>query len=116
MDGMTVREAAETTGWSPRMLRYIEQNGLVIPPRSRSGYRLYGDAELARLRELRELLAHHDLSLDDVGFALRMRRDRPLRDAIDIWLEAAPPQPAEIAPIDWLRWEQRKHQRLVAVA
>jgi DNA-binding transcriptional MerR regulator len=98
------------------MLRYIEQHRLVVPPRSRSGYRLYGEAELGRLRQLRELLARHDVSLDDVGFALRMRQDAGLRDAVAAWLEAVPPHPAEIAPIDWLRWEQRKHQRLVAVA
>ena len=75
MDALTIHEAAETTGWSPRMLRYIERIGLVEAPRSPSGYRLYGAAQLQRLRTLRELLAEHDLGLDDVGFALRLRRD-----------------------------------------
>ena len=42
MDGLTINEAAETTGWSPRMLRYIEREGLIEPRRSDSGYRLYG--------------------------------------------------------------------------
>ena len=31
MDALTIHEAAETTGWSPRMLRYIERVGLVEP-------------------------------------------------------------------------------------
>jgi MerR family transcriptional regulator, copper efflux regulator len=31
---LTINEAAETTGWSPRMLRYIESIGLVVPGRS----------------------------------------------------------------------------------
>jgi MerR family transcriptional regulator, copper efflux regulator len=46
MDALTIHEAAETTGWSPRMLRYVERVGLVEPERSSSGYRLYGPAEL----------------------------------------------------------------------
>jgi len=53
---LTIHEAAATTGWSSRMLRYIEEAGLVVPRRSDSGYRLYGPAELQRLRTLRELL------------------------------------------------------------
>ena len=42
MDGLTINEASETTGWSSRMLRYIEREGLIAPRRSPSGYRLYG--------------------------------------------------------------------------
>ena len=38
-DTLTIHEAAETTGWSPRMLRYIERIGLIDAPRSGSGYR-----------------------------------------------------------------------------
>src|SRR5829696_6033464 len=37
MDALTIHEAAETTGWSPRMLRYVERVGLVEPARSASG-------------------------------------------------------------------------------
>ena len=58
MDALTIHEAAETTGWSARMLRYIEQAGLVECARSAAGYRLYGPPQLQRLRTLRELLAH----------------------------------------------------------
>ena len=79
MDGLTINEAAETTGWSPRMLRYVERVGLVEPRRSESGYRLYGPAELQRLRTLRELLAEHEVGLSDLAFALRLRRDDALR-------------------------------------
>jgi DNA-binding transcriptional MerR regulator len=42
---MTINEAAHVTGWSPRMLRYIERTGLVAPVRSASGYRLYDKGE-----------------------------------------------------------------------
>jgi MerR family transcriptional regulator, copper efflux regulator len=51
---MTINEAAHVTGWSPRMLRYIERTGLVTPVRSGSGYRLYEASELVRLQELKE--------------------------------------------------------------
>lgn len=98
------------------MLRYIEQSGLVVAPRSRSGYRLYGPAELRRLGTLRELLTCHKVSLDNVGFALRMRRDPQLSAALESWLQAAPRESRHVATTDWLRWEQEKHQRLLTVA
>ena len=40
MQALTINEAASTTGWSARMLRYLEQAGLVAPARSAGGYRL----------------------------------------------------------------------------
>ena len=91
MDGLTINEAAETTGWSPRMLRYIEREGLIEPRRSESGYRLYGPGELQRLRTLRELLAEHDMSLGDAGFALRLHRDPDLSGAVEAWLSQPVP-------------------------
>ena len=116
VDALTIHEAAETTGWSPRMLRYIERIGLVEAPRSGSGYRLYGAAQLQRLRTLRELLARYEIGLGDVGFALRLRRDDELRDAVEAWFEAEAERPAEVPASDWLRWEQDKHEKLLAAA
>ena len=114
MDALTINEAAETTGWSPRMLRYVERVGLVEPARSESGYRLYGPAELQRLRTLRELLGEHDVGLSDVAFAARLRSDDRLRSATEAWLEAEARKPEGVASAaDWLRWEQTKHQRLL---
>ena len=116
MDGLTIREAAKTTGWSARMLRYIEQSGLVVPARSRSRYRLYGPPELQRLRTLRELLVAEGIRLEDVGFARRLRTDPRLAATLEAWFEAVPRRPDDVAPADWLQWEQDKHQRLLAVA
>ncbi len=115
-DALTIHEAADTTGWSPRMLRYVERSGLVAPDRSAAGYRLYGPAELQRLRTLRELLERFELGLSDVGFALRMRRDADLREAVEEWFEAEPSRPEHVDAADWLRWEQRKHEKLLAAA
>ena len=116
MDGLTINEAATTTGWSPRMLRYIERHGLIDLRRSAAGYRLYGPAELQRLRTLRELLQRHRVSLADVGFALRLRREPKLRDAVDGWFETEPRRPDDVAPQEWLRFEQDKHEKLLAAA
>jgi MerR family copper efflux transcriptional regulator len=113
MDALTIHEAAETTGWSPRMLRYIERTGLIEPQRSPSGYRLYGAAELQRLRTLKELLAARDLGLSDLGFALRLRRDTDLRGAVEAWFEAKPERPEHVPADDWLSFEQEKHSRLL---
>jgi DNA-binding transcriptional MerR regulator len=112
-DALTIHEAAETTGWSPRMLRYIERNGLIEPQRSASGYRLYGAAELQRLRTLKELLGEYDLGLGEIGFALRLRREQDLRSAVEAWFEAKPERPEHIPADDWLTFEQEKHSKLL---
>jgi DNA-binding transcriptional MerR regulator len=116
MDALTIHEAAETTGWSPRMLRYVERVGLVEPARSASGYRLFGPAELQRLRTLRELLAEHEIGLSDMAFAHRLRHDPELRRATDAWLEAKAERPDDVPAADWLHWEQTKHEKLLAAA
>jgi DNA-binding transcriptional MerR regulator len=116
MDALTIHEAAETTGWSPRMLRYIESSGLIEARRSPSGYRLYGPEELQRLRTLRELLDERGVTLQEVGFALRLRRDEELAGAVEAWFEAQPARPADVAADDWLTYEQSKHQRLLEAA
>ncbi len=90
------------------MLRYLEQASLVVPRRTRSGYRVYGVRELNRLRSLRELRERFAVELTDVAFAARLRREPALRAAVDTWLG-----PARDAP-DWVDWEQRKHERLLA--
>jgi DNA-binding transcriptional MerR regulator len=114
MHALTIAEASETTGWSSRMLRYIESIGLVTAARSDSGYRLYGPEQLQRLRTLRELLDQHGLDLGDVGFARRLRAEPELRSAIEEWLAGTAQRPIDVPPSDWLRFEQQKHERLLA--
>jgi len=113
MEGLTINEAAGTTGWSARMLRYVEQAGLVSPERTSGGYRIYGAGELQRLRTLKELLENFDVALSDVAFAARLRADERLRTAIEQWLSATAQRPDDVDPGDWLRFEQRKHERLL---
>jgi MerR family transcriptional regulator, copper efflux regulator len=106
VDELTVGEAATRTGWSPRMLRYLEQAGLVIPRRNAGGYRLYGLLELNQLRSLRELRRRYDVELTDVAFAARLEREPELRAAVATWLAGA-----QQSALDW---EQRKQERLLA--
>jgi DNA-binding transcriptional MerR regulator len=84
---MTINEAAQVTGWSPRMLRYIERSGLMTPLRSVSGYRRYGPSELVRLQELKELLARFDLGLSEVAFAARLAADPEMSHGLQSWLD-----------------------------
>src|SRR5438128_9496094 len=118
MQGLTVQEAAATTGWSPRMLRYLERLGLLLTPRSASGYRVYGATELQRLRSLRQLLGRYDLGPSDVAFAKRLHDHAELADAVAGWLEAwnQPRAPETVPSSDWLRFEQDKLRRLLAAA
>lgn len=110
MKGVTVGEAAARTGWSPRMLRYLERAGLVVPDRSASGYRLYGLRDVNQLRSLRRLRETFRVEITDVAFAARLRREPALRAAVDSWLTGA-----EISTA-WVEWEQRKHERLLQAA
>ena len=116
MDALTIHEAAETTGWSPRMLRYVERTGLVTAARSASGYRLYGPGELQRLRTLKELLERFDVGLSDIAFAARLESDGALREAVQTWLRSEPQRPEHVSAADWLRFEQDKHEKLLAAA
>jgi len=108
MEGVTVGAAAARTGWSARMLRYLEEQGLVVPRRTRGGYRAYGLGELNQLTALRELRRRFGVELDQLAFAARLRRDPALKTAVDGWLAAA----ADVH--SWIEWEQRKHERLLA--
>jgi DNA-binding transcriptional MerR regulator len=109
MDALNVSEAAARAGWSPRMLRYLEKVGLVVPSRTTSGYRKYGLRELNELRTLTDLRKRFHLQISDLVFAARLRREPELRREVDAWL-------AGRDDLAWVEWEQRKHERLLEVA
>jgi MerR family transcriptional regulator, copper efflux regulator len=88
------------------MLRYLDAAGLVVPTRTRTGYRAYGIRELNQLRSLLELRRRFAVDIGDVAFAARLRREPDLRAAVDTWLHGS--------DIEALDWEQRKHERLLA--
>src|SRR6478735_1338751 len=111
MDAFHVSHAAARTGWSARMLRYLEQAGLVVPSRTPAGYRLYGLRELNQLRSLAELRRRFGLGIGDLA---------DVEDASP-WIAAGDPVfgpgdggLAAVASSRWVEWEQRKHERLLA--
>jgi MerR family transcriptional regulator, copper efflux regulator len=106
MDALSIGEAAARSGWSPRMLRYLDAAGLVVPDRTGSRYRAYGIRELNQLRSLRELRRRFAVEIGEVAFAARLRREPDLRAAVETWLHGS--------GVDALDWEQRKHERLLA--
>lgn len=114
METITVSDAAERTGWSARMLRYLESTGLVVPGRSASGYRRYGERELELLRGLQDIRRRFAVELADVAFVVRLRRDPTMRAAVDEWLDRATVPAEGASEADWIEWEQRKHERLLA--
>jgi MerR family transcriptional regulator, copper efflux regulator len=113
-DGLTINQAADTTGWSARMLRYLEKASLIEPGRTASGYRVFGPGDLQRLRTLRELLDRFGCGLTDVAFARRLRSEPELDAALERWLEEQPRRPEGLSSSDWLSFEQEKHERLLA--
>ncbi|NJC69633.1 MerR family transcriptional regulator [Planosporangium thailandense] len=62
---MLIGELAERAGTSTRTLRYYEAHGLVRAQRSANGYRVYDEAELRVVQEIRALLAV-GFGLDDI--------------------------------------------------
>lgn len=71
---MQIGEVAARTELSLRTIRHYEETGLVVPSaRSRGGFRLYSEADVARLMVIRRM--------KPLGFTLDQMRD--LLDATD---------------------------------
>jgi DNA-binding transcriptional MerR regulator len=73
---LTVRDAAERLGVTPRTLKYYEERGLVSPTRSEGRYRLYDEEDLKRFARI--------LRLRSLGFSLHSITEmlkRPLEPA-----------------------------------
>jgi DNA-binding transcriptional MerR regulator len=76
LDGLTIGDLAERCGVSRDTLRFYERERLLSPPRcSASGYRLYGQADAARVRFIRRAQAT-GLTLDDIRELLRVQQLR----------------------------------------
>jgi DNA-binding transcriptional MerR regulator len=96
---LRIGELSRRTGASPELLRAWEQRyGLLEPSRSPGGFRLYSDADVARIRRVKELIAAglstaeaarralHIEPLDEQGAVPRSAVEdlrRELRSALD---------------------------------
>ncbi|WPB88830.1 MerR family transcriptional regulator [Streptomyces malaysiensis] len=53
---MRIGELSERTGTPRRLLRYYEEQGLILPDRCANGYRAYDERLVDRVRQIRGLL------------------------------------------------------------
>ncbi|MEW1721864.1 MerR family transcriptional regulator [Streptomyces sp. NPDC093109] len=105
---MRIGELSRRTGVPTRMLRYYEEQDLLHPERAENGYRVYDEAAVPRVQQLRGLL--------DSGLTTEIIRrilpflNRP--DQIHLHPECLTPETAAL-----LREEaERIHQRVECLA
>ena len=73
---MRIGELAGSTGQTTKTIRFYEAEGLMPdPPRTPSGYRVYGDEDIERLRFIR-MAKRLGLSLEEIGGILRLHDRR----------------------------------------
>jgi MerR family transcriptional regulator, copper efflux regulator len=80
MDGYSISQVAERTGFPPSTLRFYEQHGLVRPARTSSGYRRYDNGHV----ELLEFIGRakgFGLSLEEITDLLSLLDEDALDDA-----------------------------------
>jgi DNA-binding transcriptional MerR regulator len=117
---LTVRDAAERLGVTPRTLKYYEERGLVSPTRSEGRYRLYDEEDLkcfGRILRLRSLgfslhgiteMLKRPLEPVDGGHRFSTESLQQIRDAIAQQVEALD------ARIETMRRELKEAQKLRA--
>jgi DNA-binding transcriptional MerR regulator len=102
MDGFSISQVAERTGFPASTLRFYEQSGLVRPDRTRAGYRCYGERDVELLAFIGRAKGF-GLSLEEITELLRLLDDdrcEPvqgrLRDLIDTKIAEAQQRIAEL--------------------
>ncbi|WP_125779342.1 MerR family transcriptional regulator [Pseudoalteromonas rubra] len=80
---MKIGELSKQTGISIRMLRYYEEQGLLHPRRTHSGYRDYNSKDIQTLTRI-QLLSAAGMTLNTVlQFLPCIRGDRPIFEPCD---------------------------------
>lgn len=82
MAPVTIEKAAEITGISPRMLRYMENEGVLLPQRTGAGYRLYDYYDLLALCLIAVIQAQFGVTTAEMRFLRRLSDDRALAVAV----------------------------------
>lgn len=101
MEGsLTIGRLAEAAGVPTSTVRYYERAGILRPAaRSASGYRLYSEAELERLRFVRAAQAT-GLTLADVRELLRPARCRRVQGLLEARLQEVAARRAELRRVE----------------
>jgi DNA-binding transcriptional MerR regulator len=78
-----IKEVAQRTGLTERTLRYYEEIGLAVPTaRTQGNYRLYSEADIARLERICQIKSSLGLSLAETIAMLEAEDERlTLREA-----------------------------------
>ena len=64
---LQIGEVAERTGVTQRTLRFYEDKGLLMPPtRMDGGFRLYSEADIQRVEQIRKLQQHLGFTLAEI--------------------------------------------------
>lgn len=102
MDGYSISQVAERTGFPATTLRFYEQSGLVRPARSPAGYRCYDDTHIELLSFIGRAKGF-GLSLDEITELLALLGDDEcapvqgrLRDLVDAKIADAQAKVAEL--------------------
>lgn len=102
MDGYSISQVAERTGFPPTTLRFYEQSGLLSPARTEAGYRCYDDTHLELLSFIGRAKGF-GLSLDEITELLGLLGDDEcapvqgrLRDLVDAKIADAQAKVAEL--------------------
>ncbi|GEM34531.1 MerR family transcriptional regulator [Nocardia neocaledoniensis NBRC 108232] len=66
---MRIGELSRLSGVKAHQLRYYEAQGLLEPHRTTAGYRVYDQADVVKVRQIRHLL-DAGLSTDDIAYLL----------------------------------------------
>ena len=53
---ISMKEVKERTGLSSRQIRYYDQENLIFPDRSEGNQRLFSEADIRRLKEIKKLI------------------------------------------------------------
>ena len=102
MDGYSISQVAERTGFPPTTLRFYEQSGLVRPARTPAGYRCYDDTHIELLSFIGRAKGF-GLSLEEITELLGLLGDDEcapvqgrLRDLVDTKIADAQAKVAEL--------------------
>ena len=97
MEAFTIGDAARRTGLPAKTIRFYEEHGIIPPPvRTESEYRLYGPADLRRLRLVRQATKLLGLPLFEVKSLVEQAFSSSCADVADQFLARISVQSAEI--------------------
>lgn len=108
--------AERLTGLTARQIRYWEQHGLLTPARTKGRQRMYSEANIAQLKEIKRLLGD-GISLEQVKTTYAEREARRLQaEALppsERFVERIPTQPSGPARSLYTGGNRAELQRLI---